>query len=95
MDYVEIDKNNRAGDEFLNEEEASEIRASIGKLRWLADQTRPDIAYDLLELSIGGHKPTMEMISKINKTVTAVNSRSIELKYSKLCSDKWCLVILH
>ena len=49
----------------------------------LSDQTRPDIAYDLIELSIKAHKPTVGMVSLEKKTVTAVNSRNVEICYRK------------
>ena len=38
---------------------------------------------------MGAHDPTVGMINQINKVVTAVNSRDVELKYSKLEQDKW------
>ena len=59
----------------------------------MADQTRPDIAYNVLELSIVAHKPTVETIAKINKTVSAINSRSVEINYNKLSSDKWTITV--
>ena len=93
IDYLDIDKKNRSNEEILNEEESGKIKASIGKLRWLSDQTRPDIAYDLLELSIGAHNPTVGMINIVNKTVTAVNSRSVELRFRKLQGDCWYLTV--
>ena len=52
LDYLDIEKGGRKNDDLLNEKEAETMRASIGQLRWLADQTRPDIAYDLLEHSM-------------------------------------------
>ena len=88
VDYLRIDTANGKKDDLLNKEEAAEVRAHIGRLRWLADQTRPDIAYDVLKLSIVVHKPT---VAKINKTVTAINSRSVEINYNKLSSDKWVI----
>ena len=93
IDYLDLEKGERRNEEVLNEEESGIVRASIGKLRWLADQTRPDIAYELLELSIGAHSPTVGMISMINKTVTMVNSRSVEIRYRKLEGDRWFLTV--
>ena len=93
VDYLDVNKENRISDEPLNDEETERIRASIGKLRWLSDQTRPDIAYNLLELSIGAHNPTVGMVNLVNKTVTAVNSRKIEIKYGKLEGDCWYLTV--
>ena len=77
----------------MKDTEITDVRKSIGQLRWLADQTRPDIYYELLELSIGAHEPTVGMLSQINKVVTTVNSRKVELKYDKLEQDKWFLSV--
>ena len=74
VDYLDIDKGERKNDETLNEEESATVRESIGKLRWLADQTRPDIAYELLELSIGAHSPIVGMINVINKAEIMINN---------------------
>ena len=59
MGYLEMRKGDRQSQEKLNEDEIVEVRKSMGKLRWLSDQTRPDISYELLELSIGAHDPTV------------------------------------
>ena len=93
VDYLEINKGDRKSDETLNEEESAIVRAVIGKLRWLSDQPRPDIAYHLLELSIGAHNPNVGMISLINKTVTAIKSRNVEIRYGKLEGDTWYITV--
>ena len=36
----------------LNQEEISELRAVIGQMSWVATSTRPDINFDVLELSM-------------------------------------------
>ena len=93
VNYIEIRKGDRIDQEKLKDTEITDVRKSIGQLCWLADQTRPDISYELLELSIGAHEPTVGMINQINKVVTAVNSRKVELKYDKLEQDKWFLSV--
>ena len=93
IEPITVQKGQRDSQENLSENESSEVTASIGKLRWLGDQTRPDIAYDLLELSMAAHSPKVEILNKINKTVTAITSRPIELRYDKLEGDKWFITV--
>ena len=79
----------------MNEGEASEVKTFMGKLRWLSDQTRPHIAYDVSELAIAAHKQTVEVLGMMNKTVTAINSRSMEIRYNKISSDRWFISLFY
>ena len=53
----------------LNQEEISELRAVIGQLSWVATSTRPDISFDVLELSMAIKHPLVEHIIKANKLI--------------------------
>ena len=37
---------------FLTEDEKISLRSAIGQLSWLANQTRPDISYEVCQLSV-------------------------------------------
>ena len=69
------------------------VRAAIGKLRWLADQCRPDIAYNLLELSIQAHKPTYDTVKLVNKTMLWVKHSEYALRYTKLKKKDWYISV--
>ena len=45
---IEEDSENRRP---LTKEEYKEFRGALGKLSWLAEQSRPGICYDVLEMS--------------------------------------------
>ena len=53
----------------LNQEEISELRAVIGQLNWLSTSTRPDISFDLLELSMTIKHPLAEDLIRANKLI--------------------------
>ena len=58
----------------LNQEEISELRAVIGQLSWVATSTRPDISFDVLELSMAIKHPLVEHIIKANKLIQMLKS---------------------
>ena len=53
----------------LNQEEISELRAVIGQLNWLSTSTRPDISFDVLELSMAIKHPLAEDLVRANKLI--------------------------
>ena len=93
VEYLDIVTRGYNGSDLLNAEQTSKVRALIGKLRWLADQCRPDVAYNLLELSIQGHAPTYDTVKLANKTVTLVKTRPYSIRYSKLQTKDWKITV--
>ena len=93
IDFLDINKGKNKGYEKLDFEDAKKARGLIGKLRWLADQCRPDICYNQLELSIAAHSPTYETVKLINKMVAQVKYRDYKIRYSKLSSKQWYITV--
>ena len=56
-------------EDMLNKDESDGLRSLIGQLNWLSTQTRPDISYDVLELSSSLKHPQVDHICKANKIV--------------------------
>ena len=53
MSPAEIqNERSRSPDDALNEDERKQLRTAIGQLNWVANQTRPDIAYEACQASI-------------------------------------------
>ena len=50
--------------ELANKKEQTEFRALCGQLNWVASQTRPDVAFDVCELSTKLGKVTYDDIHK-------------------------------
>ena len=56
----------------LNDDQLKNFFCLIGQLMWVANQTRPDILFDLCQLSSSCKNATQKDISIINKTVSKV-----------------------
>ena len=93
IDFLDINKGKNKGYEKLGFEDAKKTRGMIGKLRWLADQCRPEICYNQLELSIAAHSPTYDTVKLINKMVAQVKFRNYDIRYSKLNSKQWYITV--
>ena len=52
IDDVKISVNGRSNDAKLDKQELTELRSITGQVHWVSSQTRPDISFDALELSI-------------------------------------------
>ena len=72
---------------MLSEEEKVPLRSVIGQLCWIANQTRPDIAYDVCQLSVRYNNAQVLDILNANKTIKKIKSNSLNLKYPKLVYD--------
>ena len=72
----------------LTEENKSKLRQLIGKLRWVSDQSRPDVSYMELELSMAASAPTVKDWKTANKVVRELKESDVKIKYSKLREDK-------
>ena len=68
--------------ELANEKEQTEFRALYGQLNWVVSQMRPDIAFDVCELSTEFGKVTYDDIHKANKVVKRLKYEQISLKCS-------------
>ena len=93
IDYLDLDKGEFTSKDLVKEEDIPKVRGHIGKVRWLAEQTRADIAFQALLLSMASHKPTYGDVSLINKVVAKIKRQEVKLKFSKLENDKWTLTV--
>ena len=76
----------------LGKQELEEFRALVGQLNWLSTQTRPDVAYDVCELSTVVSKATVDDVIRANKVVKKVKQRNVTLQFKALdCSDGYTL----
>ena len=53
----------------LQKEEMAEYRSLISQLNWLGTQTRPDIAFDVCDLSANLELPSVEDVLKANRII--------------------------
>ena len=68
----------------ISEEERTKLRSVHGKLSWLAIQTRPDLAYDVCNLTSNLKKGTVDLILKTNKVIKKAKYNTVFLHYPKV-----------
>ena len=82
--------NNRLSE--LTPEEKSEFRSIIGQLNWVATQTRPDIAFDVCELSGCVGKSTVADIVKLNKIVARLTTDCVKITVPRMDDISNCFL---
>ena len=76
----------RVGDKDspLTKVEFKKYRALTGQLSWAAENTRPDIAFDVRELATRNKAATLDDLRNANKVLRKAQNEEIKVKYSKL-----------
>ena len=80
---------------ILNDVGQSIFKAKVGALNWLATQTRPDIAYEVMEFSTCFKRATLRNLKDVNKCIKKVKQESVNIVFPKLICDvkEWKLVV--
>ena len=72
----------------------SQLRSTIGQLNCLANQTRPDITYDILEHSVSIKSAKVENILQLNKIIKKVKTDEVFIQFPDLGDvSSWKLVV--
>lgn len=79
QDFTKQDPEN-----ILNKDENKLVRKIQGQLSWASSQTRPDLAYDALQLSTVLNKAAYRDAKIANKVVLKAKHQNLELKFSQL-----------
>ena len=74
-------------EEPINEEEKSSLRSVIGQLNWLGLQTRPDLAYDICDLSTSLKNGTVNLLKRANKVIKKAKFYEVSLFFPKMDLD--------
>jgi hypothetical protein len=76
-------KSSKDKDRLLSGEEQYHFRAICGQLNWIASQSRPDIAFDVCQLSTKLNSATIRDLIHANKVLKKVKNPAV-LKFGKL-----------
>ena len=74
-------------DEPLNEEEKSDLRSAVGSLNWLVLQSRPDLAYDVCDISSNLHSGTTSLLRRTNRVIKNAQFQPVCLYFPKMDLD--------
>ena len=68
------DMKNRKTTELLNDTEKKVYQQLLGKVNWIAHQSRPDLSFDAFNFSLLGQSPTIGDLKRMNKIVTKIKT---------------------
>ena len=74
--------------EILDKDELKQLRTLIGQLGWVCGQTRPDISFDVCELSASVKHANVEDMIKANKVLVKAKNQHITLQFNRMSSIK-------
>ena len=69
IDDVHLNINGRSTDAPLEKHELTQLRSITGQIHWVSSQTRPDLSFDALELSIERNYATVSTMKRAKKIV--------------------------
>ena len=76
----------------ITEEESHQLRGLAGQFNWVANQTRPDIAFKARQTSIAVSNSTVGDIHSTNKCVQKLQSEDVVIKFKSLEHIKTCSI---
>ena len=80
-------------DEILTREEMKILRKYVGKLNWLAANTRPDLAIYALDLAKKQKNATLKDLRSINRIVKKVSEKESKVTFGKISGkDDLCVL---
>lgn len=68
----------------LSDREKSSYRAIVGQLNWMSTQTRPDIAFDVCDLSVALPQACVGDLLRLNKVIKRVTADHVRLFFPRL-----------
>ena len=68
----------------LHKDEINQLRSVIGQINWVSSQTRPDLSFDHLDLSVSIKHPTVHDLQRASKMITKLKTSECHIKFSPL-----------
>ena len=76
----------------LGAHELQQYRGLVGQLSWMATQTRPDVSFEVCDLSTVCHTAKVDDALRANKLLRKVQQRPITLQFPKLDGLEECYI---
>ena len=80
-------------DEELTRNELEVLGKYVGKLNWLAANTRPDIAIYVLELAKKQKKATLKDLREVNRVLKKVHEKESKVVFKRIGDKKELCII--
>ena len=77
---------------LLSDGEKESFRALVGQLNWITTNIRPDIAYDVCELSSSLNNATVSDMTRLNKVVERIQKDALRIHYPRLDELQSCSI---
>ena len=74
----------------LTEKESEKYRSLIGQLNWVSGHTRPDIAFDVCQLSVSYKTARVEDLLRLNKVISYLKGENLQLYFPRLDNIENC-----
>ena len=81
--------------ELMNEAEISQCRSALGKLNWLATQTRPDLSFQVSELTSALRNRQISVMHDINKAIRKAKKEPSQLVIPCMSDISKCKLITY
>ena len=72
---------------YLNRDEQKMYRSIVGQLNWLSQMSRPDLCFEVMELSMMFKHPCVYDYHRALKAVSLFKSRNVSIKFPQLVID--------
>ena len=82
----------RQRDSLLLDEEKTAFRTLVGQLNWITTNTRPDIAYDVCDLSTSCKTATVGDLLRMNKVIKHVKEDIMMLRFPRINNLEKCTI---
>ena len=81
-------------EDYCNKDEIEQLRSLVGQLGWLSSNSRPDISFDVLELSCNLNHPQVQDLLKANKCLMKVKNCDSFIKFPNLGNLEKCELVV-
>ena len=79
---MRFDVKGKSKTDKLDQDETRIMRGIAGQINWISSQTKPDVSFDSLELSVERNKAFIDTLKRANKVVRKM--RESEIFFSEI-----------